>query len=86
MIALLGLVGVRGWIAAGIAAALAFPAGMAAGQWREAARTDLKIEAAVRDYQLRQEELEDALLDRANRARRDAELGGLPDDDPFRRD
>lgn len=87
----LAAVGVRGWIAATVAAALAFPAGLAAGAWREAARTDLRIEAAIKDYKLRKEELEDALLDRANRARRDAErdadrTGGVQDDDPYRRD
>lgn len=74
-----------------MAAAIAFPAGLAAGAWREAARADLRIEAAVRDYQLKQEEAERALIDRANRARRAAERdtdrdGGLLDGDPWRRD
>lgn len=87
----LAAVGARGWIAAAVAAALAFPAGLAAGAWREAARADIRIEAALQEYRLNQQELENVQIERANRARRDAERnaerpGGLLDDDPWRRD
>jgi hypothetical protein len=87
MIGLLSLVGVRGWIAAGIAAAIALPAGYTAGRWAESHATDARIAAAIAEADRRRMEEASALVDRANRARRGAELdGGGLSDDPWRRD
>ncbi|WP_108661038.1 hypothetical protein [Acuticoccus kandeliae] len=87
--ALVTLVGVRGLVGFGVGIAVGFGPGYLAGKWGESHATDAKITAALAAAQREQERADDEALDAANWARRsserDADTGGLLDDDGWRR-